>query len=324
MFIFEEFGQRFRLGVEDMVARMNATDCPSDAELERSLQTTSSRSRYGMRRPSVTPSLSRYFRGSFYMRMTDIDATIVDEICREKATSASVYAHPLDISGYEFWREYRNPGRDEAVKDCWYWQLGYWVIEDVIDTIAAMNAGSNSVLTSPVKRLIGVNFILSDRRYGRRIMRRSVRAVGAKKSLEDKPSYVLKAEEGLTKPCTARLDNDDIDVIHFNVTVLVSAEAVLPFMQKLCSAKEHEFRGWDGRLEPPQTFKHNQITILESNIQPIDMESGDHYLYRYGEDAVVELDLICEYIFNKVGYDAIKPQLIKDELQQPEEGTITR
>ncbi|MFQ6035143.1 MAG: hypothetical protein ACE5NM_04750 [Sedimentisphaerales bacterium] len=320
--IFEEFGQRFREGVDELIARINASDCPSDRELERGLQSTSLRRRFGRRRPSSIRSFTRYFRGSYYGRLSDIDATIIDEICREKASSASVYAHPIDISGYEFWREYQQPGRDEAVKDCWYWQLGYWVIEDVFDTIAAMNAGSDSVFTSPVKRLWNVSFILRDRRYGRPRMRQSMRGLRTKRSLEDKPSYVLAVEDGLTKPCTARFCNDDIDVIHFNVTVLVSADAVLPFMQKLCSAKQHKFRGWDGRLEPPKTFKHNQITILESNIQPVDPEGDEHILYRYGEDAVVELDLICEYIFNKAGYDEIKPQLIKDELQaETETGT---
>jgi len=320
--IFEEFGQRFREGVEQLIARINASDCPSDAELDRSLKSTSLRSRYGRRRPVSVRSFSRSFRGSYYGRFSDIDATIIDEICREKANSASVYTHPIDVSGYEFWREYQHPGRDEAVKDCWYWQLGYWVIEDVIDTIAACNAGSDSVFTSPVKRLWNVSFALRDRRYGRPTMRQSMRGLRTKRSLEDKPIYILAVEDGLTKPCTARFCSDDIDVIHFNVTVLVSADAVLPFMQKLCSAKEHKFRGWDGGIEPTETFKHNQITILESNIQPIDRESAEHAFYRYGEDAVVELDLICEYIFNKAGYDKIKPQVIKDELQT-EEKTAT-
>ena len=320
--IFEEFGQRFREGVEQILARIDASDCPSDAELDRSLQSTALRSRYGRRRPISVRSLSRYFSGSYYGRWSDIDATIIDEICREKANSISVYAHPLDVSGYEFWRDYQNPGRDEAVKDCWYWQVGYWVIEDVTDTIVAMNAGSDSVFTSPVKRLLNVSFALKDRRYGRATMRQSMRGLRTKRALEDKPSYILAVEDGLTKSCTARFCSDDIDVIHVNVTVVVSADAVLPFMQKLCSAKEHKFRGWDGRLEPPETFKHNQITILESNIQPIDLESAEHAFYRYGEDAVVELDLICEYIFNKAGYDKIKPQAIKDELQtEAETGT---
>jgi len=29
---------------------------------------------------------------------------------------------------------------------------------------------------------------------------------------------------------------------------------------------------------------------------------------------VVELDLICEYVFNKDGYDAIKPESIKKQV----------
>jgi len=320
--IFEEFGQRFREAVEQLTARINASDCPSDAELERSLQSSSVRSRFGRRGPSSITSFSRYYRPSYYGRFSDIDATIIDEICREKANSASVYAHPIDLSGYEFWREYQHPGRDEAVKDCWYWQLGYWVIEDVIDTIAACNAGSNSVFTSPVKRLLNLSFTLKDRRYGKPMMRQSIRGIKTKRSLEDKPGYVLLVEDGLTRPCTARFCSDDIDVIHFNITVLVSAEAVLPFMEELCSAKQHKFRGYPLGDAPEQTFKHNQISILESNIQPIDPESAEHAYYRYGEDAVVELDLICEYIFNKAGYDKIKPEAIKNELQ-PEQETGT-
>ena len=38
-----------------------------------------------------------------------------------------------------------------------------------------------------------------------------------------------------------------------------------------------------------------------------------HRLYRYGDDAVVRLDLICEYIFNKNGYEKIKPESVKKE-----------
>ena len=250
--------------------------------------------------------------------MNDIDATIVDEICLEKAKSGSIYASPVDVSGYEFWREYQHPGMEEAIKDCWYWQLGYWIIEDAIDTIEAMNAGSKSVLTSPVKRLMRVGFSLSEMRgMGMRAARMGRRA--AKKSSEDKPTYVLSAQEGLTESCTGRFSNKDIDVIHFNLVVLVRADDVLPFMEELCSAKESKFRGWDGRLEQPETYKHNQITILESNMRPIDTQNDpSHYLYRYGEDAVVELDLICEYIFNKTGYDSIMPNPVKDELQGEE------
>ncbi len=286
--IFEGFGWQFRDKVESLIDRVNARDCPTDAELQRSLQSSGSLGpRLGGRR------LSR--------SLGELGATIRDVLCRAKAESASVYANPVGLSGYEFWREYKyatSGSWDEAVKDCWYWQLAYWVIEDVIDTIGALNSGSNSVFTSPVKRLMSVDFIM-----GGRGVRSGGRTTGS-------PSYVFSIEEGLTMPWTGRVCNDGIDVVHFNVVVVVSAESVLPFMQQLCSAKRHKFKGYFGD-EQEQTFKHNQITILESNIGSVDRADETHELYRYGEDAVVELDLICEYIFNKNGYDAIKPESIK-------------
>jgi len=230
------------------------------------------------------------------------------------------------LSGYEFWGrgeeksnksdKFTYTGTDEAVKDCWHYQLAYWIIEDVIDTIGALNSDSDSVFTSPVKRLLGVWFTPTEgfARYavgaflgtgGGRLMSRGI-------ATDDKPSYVLSINDGLTVSCTGRFSNDDIDVVHFKMAVVVSTKAVLPFMQQLCSAKQHEFRGFFGESQE-QIFKHNQITILESNIRSIDRGDETHSLYRYGEDAVVELDLICEYIFNKAGYDKIKPESVKPE-----------
>ena len=283
--IFEEFGRRFRDMVDRLIARVNALDCPTDAEVERSLQSS---------RP-----LGSHLAGRRSLRdLSEVDATIRDVLCQAKAESASVYANPADLSGYEFWEEYEYAGMDQAVKDCWQSQLAYWIIEDVIDTIAACNSGSNSVFTSPVKRLMTVNFTTGDTR--------SMSSVG----VEDKPSYVFSIGDGLAVPCTGRISNDVIDVVHFNVVVVVSTKAVLPFMQELYSAKQHKFRGFFGEAQE-QTFKHNQITILESNIVSIDREDETHGLYRYGEDAVVELNLICECIFNKDSYNEIKPEAVK-------------
>ena len=176
--IFKEFGRKFSDGADRLVTRVNARDCPTDTELARSLQSsTLSRSRWGIGRGM---GMRSSYRGS-----GEVEATITDVLCREKAESASVYANPADLSGYEFWKEYEYIGMDEAVKDCWYWQLAYWVIEDVVDTIGAMNSGSNSVFTSPVKRLLAVSFIVSDRRLRGR-------------GVDDRrPSYVLSSIDGL-------------------------------------------------------------------------------------------------------------------------------
>jgi hypothetical protein len=293
--IFKEFGQRFRGGIDKLIAQANALDCPTDAELQRGLQGSSLPS---SRRGSADQM------GRSDMKMSEVEATITDVLCREKAESAFVYANPAELSGYEFWEEYKYTGMDTAVEDCWYWQLAYWIIEDIFDTIDALNSGSNSVFTSPVKRLLDVSFAASDKGT-------------SEKAAAVRPSYVLSIEGALTEPHTGRFCNDDIDVVHFNVVVVVRTKAVLPFMQQLCSAKQHKFRGFSGE-EQEQVFKHNQITVLESNIRSIDREDTTHNFYRYGEDAVVELDLICEYIFNKNGYDEIKPESVKKSLEKLE------
>jgi hypothetical protein len=294
--IFEEFGRRYREAVRELITRINARDCPTETELQRHLQSSSG---------------SFGGRGGSLERLSQVDAAIADVLCQEKAESASVYANPADLAGYKFWEEYEYPGMQEAVEDCWYWQLAYWIAEDVIDTIDVLNSGSSRVFTSPVKRLLGVGFITKGERRASKQAKRGASAA--------MPSYVLYSEEGLTESCTERFCDVDIDVVHFNVVVVVNSRSVLSFMQQLCSAKEHKFAGFFGEADEPETFKHNQITVLESNISPIDREDSDHELYRYGEDAVVELDLICEYILNKKGYDEIKPPVIKELLEEVEE-----
>ncbi len=313
--IFGRFGQAFRGDVERMLEQTGAGDRPTDTEIDKALQRSTDTSRPGTTRrgPQLSFRSSRarspyggYGYGYGFGKTAQISRTIVDQICIENARSASVYALPTDISGYEFWANFQYAGKDEAVRDCWYWQVGYWIIEDVFDTIEAMNSGSKSVFTSPVKRLIRVSFSTGDRRRGAYTgFRKRV-----KKETEDKPSYVTSRQDAYIIPCTGRFSDDDSDVVHFRVTVVISADAVLPFMQELCSAKEHTFRGYFGD-EPEQTFKHNQITILESTAAAVDRDHPDHEFHRYGEDATVELDLICEYIFKKTGYDVIMPEVVK-------------
>jgi hypothetical protein len=47
------------------------------------------------------------------------------------------------------------------------------------------------------------------------------------------------------------------------------------------------------------------------SINPNDMT---HRYYRYGDDPVVSLDLVCEYVFDIEGYYKIMPQPVLDTL----------
>jgi hypothetical protein len=348
--VFQEFGKRFRDAMDELIVRANGGDCPTDAELERALEDSSAvsnkrRSSAYSRGPSMpysrgpsaaysrkpTRSSSRDSRSSRVlpgMFRSEIERMIVDQVCTERAASISVYVNSADLSGYDYWGDYKQDiVIKEAVEDCWYHQLAYWVIEDVFDTIAAMNSEYDNVLTAPVKRFLRISFTMGLKRpRASSGVYRGIRGRGRRTKKDndeaDKPSYVLSVSDGLTESCTGRFSNDDIDVIHFNVAVVVSTKSVLPFMQQLCSAKEHKFSGYDlEALEKPETFKHNQISILEDKVVSVNPEEMAHRYYSYGEDSTVELDLICEYIFNKIGYEKIKPESVKKTLAGEDETT---
>jgi hypothetical protein len=354
--VFQQFGGRFRKGIDNLIAKYNGNSCPTPAELQRRLENSAAVTRMGaggresmgfssrsltgpsmesMRMPPMGPSgrSGLNFRGGSMegpmagsmMFGGELGQMIIDEVCLDRAKSVSVYVDPEELSGYDFWADYKyDVKKENGIKDCWYYQLAYWVIEDVFDTIGAMNSSYENVITAPVKRLERVDFTKT--RMMMSEMGRSMSGgrgfMSARASEEgDKPEYLLAFNDGLTQSCTARFskEEDGIDVIHFNVAVIVDAKSVLPFMQQLCMAKEHKFTGYPDGNESPQTFKHNQITILESKILSVFREDWNHFYYRYGEEPVVELNLVCEYIFNRDGYEPIKPELVKKTLKGEDE-----
>jgi hypothetical protein len=327
--LFLEFAQNYQSGIDKMFEQLRARECPSTAELEQGLETLSTGPQRGLgmsmgmgmgmtaqRTPRRTTMMDL---GLSVRGMTDASFTIVEGICEGRAKEAGLYGSPPDIAGYSYWGEYKYDVKsEESVKHCWYYQLAYWVIEDVMKTIGAANEGHASLLDAPVKRLTQLTFTMGLKKASKVGKKGGVAIIRGgsarrrKKDVEsDRPIYVTAPEEQLTESCTGRVSDENIDVIHFNFTVIVEAKSVLSFMKELCNAKEHTFKGWEGD-QPAQTFKHNQITILESSMSSIDTEGRDHARYRYGREKVVELDLICEYVFNRHAYDEKKPEVIKN------------
>ncbi len=319
--IFENYAKAYRAGIEQMLAAAQAKNCPLELELDHALEkapssSTTRRSAY-RKPPSSAAFGSRRSSASQYMssRLSATEKTIIDLLCNEKAQTSKVYADASSLVGYDFWAAYQYTGTDAAVSDCWYHQLAYWVVEDAVTTVRQMNVDAGSVLDAPVKRLMRVAFTLNlrnGRRGGGRI------TIGAAQNTRGRkggniPSYVKTLRDGLTDPCTGRLCDESNHVVHFNISVIISADAVVPFMRELCSGKSHIFKGWDGE-GTPQTLKHNQISILESSTKAVSRDADEHLLYRYGQNAVVELDMICEYLLHVPAYEPIIPELIKTDL----------
>ncbi|MCF7972873.1 MAG: hypothetical protein K9N55_03560 [Phycisphaerae bacterium] len=249
---------------------------------------------------------------------------IQDAVCSDKALSGAVYITPADISGYDFWSTYvYNTGRDEAIKTCWIWQHGYWIVEDVFQTLAQCNQGSDTVFSSPVKRLVSLKYeqdlsldMAGGRGMGRGMdMGYPMRSMGGGFQNQNMPKFVKTGSQSLATPPTARYTNDEYNIIHFNVSVVVEASYQVEFMKALCSEKKHTFTGFDGD-QPEQTFKHNQITILAIQTKPVVRKDMTHIFYRYGEDAVVELSLTCEYLLPKAGYADLVPEVLKESTEE--------
>ena len=188
-----------------------------------------------------------------------------------------------------------------------------------------MNSGSNQVFESPVKRLMYVRFGQDSGQAGSSdpSTYAPVRQSGMKMQVNIRPTYIN--QEDMTgfsaDPHTNRVGDEDIDVVHFKFSVILEAKSALPFMKELCGRKQHKFTGFHNQLPEPQTFAHNQITILKSGFFAINSSDPFHMLYRYGKGAVVELELACEYIFTKRAYDQIEPEEVKPEPAQPEDGS---
>jgi len=296
-FIFDKFGENYRNALESQISSINGGLCPTTTELSKFSKKAASQ-KGGFRRRIVSSNI-------------ELDPEIEEAICISKAKGLSVYAKPEDIAGYKFWENYSVTLKFEnSVADCWHWQVGYWCIEDVFSTIQEMNKNSMNVLESPVKRLMVASFIPSEEALSSKTSR-GIATEGA----ANMPKYVFSEENALSELTTGRRCNDVIDVVHFNIIVVVEAKSVNGFMSELLSAKDHIFKGYDGQ-QPAQHFKHNQISILQFVSRPVDRTEDLHKYYRYGEEAVVELDLVCEYIFQKKAYDSIMPDLVKDFIKQ--------
>jgi hypothetical protein len=334
--LYEEFSRKYRSGLDETLRSLRAGLAPARADITAALRKAPQAgiggygelyggnpyARDDMMANAGASLYGDYMQGQIPTAlMTPAQRKIVDTVCLDKAQAAGVYVSPVDVAGYMYWTEWKFQDRDAAYRDCWYWQLGYWIIQDVMTTIQEMNKGSNSILDAPVKRLMNVNFVLG--RMAGRSMRRPGRGGRTSDKTGENPTYVTSAKDAMTVPCTGRYCNDEIDVVHFDVRVVVEAKSAMAFMKQLCSAKTHRFNGWKNE-GPAQTLQHNQITILESSTIPVDPQGFEHALYRYGDAPAVELDLICEYLFDKPAYEGQKPEQVKEDITSALEGAAKK
>jgi hypothetical protein len=312
--IFTQFGRLYCSGIDSLLTAGKSGYSVTKEEIDSTIKSTiSDSSRIGgpgmtqsnilLRRPSSGASvLSAY--------TSDLEWMVIDQLCQQKAKSLLCYIDPTTLGGYKELKNYEYKDIDKAEYDCWFYQLAYWVIEDVVKTIDKMNSKSENVLVAPVKRLMEISFNTGiQRREITNFSKTDYRDISARTAAAgNMPVYVVLPIDKLTEAYTLRYCNDMIDVIHFRVKFVISTQALFELMRELCSSKSHIFIDTS---EKEQQLKHNQITVLETSLKPIDTSSAYHELYRYGQGNVSELDMVCEYVFVKKGYEDTKPEIVK-------------
>ncbi|PKL45296.1 MAG: hypothetical protein CVV39_08125, partial [Planctomycetes bacterium HGW-Planctomycetes-1] len=294
--IFNEFRLAYVTAFAELTKDMKSLDAPTDVEIRREAGPV-----------NIATVLHRRESAGGLQAETE-ENRIIELLCKRRSEETPVYANPKAFSGYGVWDGWEYSGLDDALTKCWYSQLAYWIHKDIVDTINAMNQDFTGTTRSSVKRLISVRFARSD-------------AAGfAMDNGNELPFYVTGARGALYQNWTGRQCDEQIDVVHFSLSVIIKADDVLKFMSELCSEKEHYFAGYKGDQEP-EKYKHNQITVLQSRIDPVNRDLPEHKRYFYGNDAIVLLNLVCEYVFNRSGYDQIKPKYVQGSTGQTETET---
>ena len=337
--LYVEYGEKYRQAINALIESMNALDAPSEAEIRDQSGDADNRNadRVNFMRPGgMRPGMPASRRTAAAVN------PMVDALCLTRAREISVYAKPSVFAWYDFWKEYEFAGQTQAQEDCWDSQVAIWIYEDVVGTVRKMNEGSEKISSSPVKRLLGVSFAAPVTMEGAaaNVLNSDFSRRNATVAFRDRPNYIAAAdigEEGagssrnttrstrsltsrfVTSSLTARSSDEDVDIVHFAFSVLVDNRSVNAFEKELCSEKPHTFRVDYKEDGQRMDAVHNQITILKSDISAVDKQASEHALYRYGDGAVMQLDLVCEYQFYRKGYDVIKPEPIKEALGQTTE-----
>jgi hypothetical protein len=319
--VYHVYARDYRAAIESLMTRIKAKDAPSEAEI---------RSQTGANIGVVGGGLMG--GGIAAPGAGGSTTAMVDAVCLKRAEEISVYANPNSLAWYGYWEKFVYKSVDESLQNCWSSQVAYWIYEDIVATIESLNANSTKVSTSPVKRLLGIQFngpvqVSTPQSMGFGMM--GMEPMGGMPgyaggvAMLDAPVYVKTVSPFMPVAWTGRVCNDQIDVVHFAVAVIVDSSATAPFMKELCTVKPHTFR--EGFLEKgkQQTATHNQITILQFEMSPVLKDDAVHAFYRYGKNAVVRLDLVCEYVFSRTGYDAIKPAPVKKALGQETAATTS-
>jgi hypothetical protein len=122
-------------------------------------------------------------------------------------------------------------------------------------------------------------------------------------------------EGQITPSWTHRSCDDIVDVVQFEVAVVIDTDRINDFINVLQSEKTTPVTGADGKTTSENW--RNQITVLLASVDPVSVDAEKNGGYYYGSASLGVLRVVCEYLFFKSGYDKYKSNAVKKVFEAP-------
>jgi len=349
---YEEFAVRYCAQVKKLLRMIKAADRPSQMEEQREREkyyqtpTGGDSAKTTAKKMTASPipgvmemNIAQPARRGTTATDSPADK-LVEDLRRRRAEELSVYIDLDAFCAYKYWKNKPSASLDEMLKNSWFSQLASWIQEDVVLSIQQVNDSSRSVLQNPIKRLIEISFMgditvnpvgsAGDRVGSGAMLRGGALGVALRNNSENTlPGYVMAGSgsaRGASNPAmgfgdssasiksswTGRSCDGLADVVHFEVAVIVDSTHIVAFTNAMQSKK--------GIGTPNE---RNQITVLNLEIEPVDVLAEEKAGYYYGPSSLVVLRIDCEYVFIKSGYEKFMPIPVKASFQTEDKGRST-
>ena len=313
-YLYKKFAENYTNFVDQLRLSMGAGERPTEAERDAAIEQLVKSAAGGAGRSTTWNTTNLFDKGGAYGRRLSSEQRqmrkLIEELRRHKAENMKVYAPADAFCCYTYWRGQPELEMEAMIKESWLTQLATWIQEDVAQAITQMNAESGNVLTSPVKRLVAVRFAgESPTGQATRVVGKSASpsrlAADQGEGSEALPAYYdeAAAESEYTKAYTGRLSDELIDVVHFDVIVVMEDSRISDFINALQGPK----------VTGAGNYLRAQITVLGLTAQAVDLDSHAKDGYYYGSGALKRVVLPCEYFFFKKGYEPYKPSLFSED-----------
>ncbi len=224
-----------------------------------------------------------------------------EEFRRKRALSYKVYLEPTVLAIQP--RLDRTAKNTPTMEDIWFGQLSLWIQQDVCNAIARMNALSTNIPSSPVKHLVALDvrqdasmYVLPGGLTGAAVPA-AAPTDGGDGGDGSAPAAPASPARNFALSPTGRVCNPLYDVVQFEFVVVVDRQYVRDFLRQVQS----------GRF----------ITVLDADMQNIDLEEAVSQGYDYGSRPVVEVKIKCEAMFLRewtAGANGPMPQVVKSML----------